>query len=249
MIELLWNAPVGEAKMSKMLEALGLRDHDRVLDVGCGCGEVLVRTCERYGIQGKGIDTSTEHLAEARRRAGERVTDSKLQFIEANAEVFEIESESLELVMCLGATHAFGLGSDAVKRAICRVTEMIVPGGQILVADGYMRQSKPLEYREFLGDDIPDDLTHASIVSMGKEQGLVPMAAWTSSEEEWDDFEWTYQRIVEQQAAENSNDPSILEKRDRRREWMDAYLKLGRATLGYGTYLFRKVIVHCGDKL
>ena len=62
---------------------------------------------------------------------------------------------------------------------------------------------------------------------------------WTSNDE-WDDFEWSYQRIVEQQAIANPDDKKVFEKLVRRREWIDAYLKWGRDTLGYGAYLFRK---------
>jgi hypothetical protein len=77
---------------------------------------------------------------------------------------------------------------------------------------------------------MPDKMTHAANVAVGKEIGLVPMAAWTSSEDEWDEFEWTYQRIIEQHAADTPDDENVITKLARRREWMDAYLKWGLCT-------------------
>ena len=239
MIELLWNAPVSEQKMAQYIETLGLHEEQRVLDVGCGCGEVLIRTIERYGIRGVGIDSSTEFVAEAKRRSNGRVAETRIEFVEANAESFDVEPESLDLVMCLGATHAFGLGSDAVRNAIEQMKRLTRPNGLLLVADGYMKQPAAPGYRELLGDSMPDDMTHTANVTTGQNLGLIPLGAWTSSVDEWDEFEWSYQRLVEQRAADAPDDDNVT-KRARRREWMDAYLTWGRDTLGYGTYLFRK---------
>ena len=117
---------------------------------------------------------------------------------------------------------------------------LIVPGGLLLVADGYMKQPASPDYRKLLGDSMPDEMTHAANVATGKELGLIPLAAWTSSEDEWDEFEWTYQRIVERNADESPDDRDVMAKLAERREWMDAYLQWGRVTLGYGVYLFKK---------
>ena len=240
-IELLWNAPVSDAKMAKCIETLKLQPAQRVLDVGCGCGEVLIRLGERYEIQGTGIDTSTESLAEAIRHAKSRVPDSLIGFEEADGKTYPVVPESLDLVMCLGATHAFGLGGDAFRNAFDQMIPWVKPGGLLLVAEGYMKQPAPPEYRKLLGDSMPDEMTHAANVSTGKVLGLVALAAWTSSDDEWDDFEWTYQRIVVRNAVMNPDDSEVMSKLSRRHEWMDAYLRWGRDTLGYGMYLFQKM--------
>lgn len=240
MIELLWNSPISEAKMAEYIEALGLRAGQRVLDIGCGCGEVLIRLNERFQIQGTGIDTSTDHIAEAKRRAKGRVTESAVRFVEADAQSFSVDLESLDLAMCLGATHAFGMGSDVYLHAIERIISLVIPGGLVLVADGYMKQPASPEYRKLLGDSMPDAMTHSANVATGKNLGLIPLAAWTSNVDEWDDFEWTYQRIVERNAETRPDDSSVMKKLAQRRAWMDAYLEWGRDTLGFGVYLFKR---------
>jgi SAM-dependent methyltransferase len=240
MIELLWNAPVSEAKMVRCIKTLELLPGRRVLDVGCGCGEVLIRLHERYQIQGTGIDTSPEYLAEARKRAAGRVSDASVRFIKADAREYRVEPDSLNLAVCMGATHAFGLGGDAYRNAIEQMAPLVVPGGLLLVADGCLKQPAPPEYRKLLGETMPDKMTHAANVATGKELGLIPLAAWTSSDDEWDEFEWTYQRIIERAAAERPDDRDVAAKLQRRRDWMDAYLRWGRDTLGYGIYLFKR---------
>ena len=240
MIELLWNAPVSEQSMSRYIDALDLRDNARVLDVGCGCGEVLIRVCRRYQSIGLGVDSSQAFLAEARRRASSCEPDLRISFDEADARSLALEEDSFDLVMCLGATHAFGLGPDAVERALGKMRSLVAAGGQILLADGYMKRPASPQYRQRIGDSIPDNLTHPSIIHFGHKYGLTPLAAWTSGVDEWDDFEWSYQRIVERKALEHPADDEVSKDLMRRRDWIDAYLKWGRDTLGYGTYLFRK---------
>ena len=88
-------APISEAKMAKYVEVLELRADQRVLDVGCGCGEVLIRLCERYEIRGTGIDSSSEHIAEAKRRATGRASDSQIRFVVADAQTFHVELDFL----------------------------------------------------------------------------------------------------------------------------------------------------------
>jgi len=238
MIELLWNAPVSEVKMQRMLDAMQPLRGMPVVDFGCGCGEVLIRLCQQYGVQATGVDSSSQHIAEARRRATVSGASDQLQFVVAAAATHPAPPGSLGAVLCMGATHVFGLGPDAVRNSIEAMSAMLAPGGQMLVADGYMKQPTPEGYKAFIGDSIPDDLTHAAIVAMGEQSGLTPLGAWTSTTDEWDEFEWGYQRIVERKAA--AGDAWAVERLDSRRQWMTAYLKWGRNTLGYGTYLFQK---------
>jgi ubiquinone/menaquinone biosynthesis C-methylase UbiE len=56
------------------IERLGVRAGERVLDVGCGCGQTLLQLAERAGPSGHvlGVDISPPMLA----RAGERAADS-----------------------------------------------------------------------------------------------------------------------------------------------------------------------------
>ena len=239
-IELLWNNPISETKMTRYTGALELQAGRRVIDFGCGCGEVLIRLTQRFGVQPTGIDSSPEHIAEARRRAEQARVDSPIDLIVGDVGVVDVESGSLDVAICLGSSHAFGGSANAFRVAIERMSAMVRPGGRILIADGYMKQPAAPEYRSMLGDSMPDEMTHAANVATGRDAGLIPLGAWTSSEDEWDEFEWTYQRVVERHAHEWPNKRDVIERLTRRRQWMDAYLSWGRDTLGFGIYLFQR---------
>ena len=163
-----------------------------------------------------------------------------VEFIVADAQQYTVEPASLDVVLCMGASHAFGLGATAYRNALERMFLMVRPGGQLLVTEGYAKQPVPDGYREFIGDTLTDEMTHEANVRLGTSLGLIPLGAWTSSEDEWDQFEWSYQRIIEQTATGPDTEEALAEKLIHRRKWMEGYLRWGRDTLGYGTYLFRK---------
>jgi SAM-dependent methyltransferase len=238
MLELLWNAPVSANKMSQVFETLALQANHSVLDVGCGCGEVLIRLHERFGISGRGIDVSNDCIEEACRRAEGRVNRDSVRFSKGDSKAVEIEPGSLDLAICLGSTHAFGLGHEAYVAALQRLQHWVRPGGRILVAEPFMQLHASPEYRAMIGDFPPDDRSHTANVLIGRNLGLTPLGAWASSLDEWDEFEWAYQRTTERRAVERPEDKDAARNRDCRREWMEAYLRWGRETLGYGTYLF-----------
>jgi SAM-dependent methyltransferase len=70
------------------MEALALRPGERVLDVGCGCGQTTVALARRVGPQGEvlGLDISRPMLEVARRRVAAAGL-SQVQLVEADAQI------------------------------------------------------------------------------------------------------------------------------------------------------------------
>ncbi|WP_309606739.1 methyltransferase domain-containing protein [Phenylobacterium sp.] len=81
-------APLGAAALA----ALAPRSGERILDIGCGCGQSALALAEAVGATGRvvGVDISAPMLAVARRRA-EAAAASHLRFLEADAQVHPFE--------------------------------------------------------------------------------------------------------------------------------------------------------------
>lgn len=56
------------AKLDLICRKLGLREDERLLDVGCGWGALVLHAAERYGVRAVGTTLSTEQAAYARER-------------------------------------------------------------------------------------------------------------------------------------------------------------------------------------
>lgn len=112
-------APISEA----LLERAAVSRGERVLDVGCGCGQTTLALAER-GAEVTGIDISRPMLARARERAGDR---PGIDFREADAAHASFEP-AYDLVF-----SRFGLMFfDAPKAAFANLRRALVPGGRLV---------------------------------------------------------------------------------------------------------------------
>jgi len=68
-----------EAKLELVCKKIGLKEGDRVLDIGCGWGSFLKYAAEKYGIEGVGITVSGEQVELARKSCSELPIEIRLQ--------------------------------------------------------------------------------------------------------------------------------------------------------------------------
>jgi SAM-dependent methyltransferase len=112
----LWN-PLSEAALDEAISLLALPPGARVLDVGCGRGEVLRRVAAAYNVQATGYDSDRALVDAAPPGLDIRVADSP-------------PDATFDLVLCVAASHALGGFPEALTE----------PGGQVLLGEGYWRQ-------------------------------------------------------------------------------------------------------------
>ncbi|HEV2249223.1 MAG TPA: class I SAM-dependent methyltransferase [Candidatus Limnocylindria bacterium] len=79
----LWTASADEtssqeAKLDLLAGILGLREGQRILDVGCGWGGPLTYLCERYGVRGVGLTLSPAQQAAATERITRHGVDAQV---------------------------------------------------------------------------------------------------------------------------------------------------------------------------
>ncbi|MEZ6014728.1 MAG: methyltransferase domain-containing protein [Planctomycetota bacterium] len=209
-----WNSPAPLARVLEVIQRLQDAPLARVLDVGCGTGELLAALAAR-GAQAVGIELD-EGLARAARLVA---PGARIEARDAGAAPLP---DGFDLVACLGASHAFGAGPGALTSAAVALAAAAKPGGYVLVGEGFQRQPLPAEYAAFLGEPNGIERTHAENVLELERHGLDVVHAITASEAEWDEFEWDFYR------------------RRGQRVWRDAWLRSGRATMGFGVYLARR---------
>jgi SAM-dependent methyltransferase len=236
--DLPFHNPLEPGRIEEVLALLRVDRGARVLDVGCGRGELLIRIADRFGAGGLGIDDSELQIAEARRKAQERVFYAGVEFMVADARTGELPGAPFALTACLGAMHAAGA---TLPESLERLAGLTAPGGYVLIADGYWRREPDAAYLEALGataDELPD---YPGLLQAGIDAGLEPMYATVTSEAEWDRYEWRLIYNGLRFAADNPDDEDAADVR----AWAEAarsrYLVPGgRETLGFALVLFRR---------
>jgi SAM-dependent methyltransferase len=222
-------SPLSEQSVDSLLEKLDLAPGARVLDVGCGKAEMLVRAVERYAAKGVGIDPNRSFIEAARR-------NSRVVLHAATVQEIELEPGSFDAALCIGSTHAFG----GYRQALGALGVLVRSGGALALGEGYWKQPPAPGYLEVLGGGVDEFTSHEANIEAGVALGFKLRFAATSSEAEWDAYEGPYAAAIERFAVEHPEDPDRDAMLARSRGWYAGYARWGRSTLGFGVYLFEK---------
>lgn len=112
-------------RLKAALELAGSVDGKRVLDLGCGRGEI-VRYCLEHGADTVGLDFSFDALELAK-----TILPSKSSIIRADGQNLPFQSASFELVFALDLVEH--LYNDQLERLLSEVYRILVPGGRLIV--------------------------------------------------------------------------------------------------------------------
>jgi SAM-dependent methyltransferase len=223
-------SPLPTAKLDEMIEVLDLGPGARVVDLGCGKGELLRRIASRYSINGVGVDRSGALLEEARRR-----TPGSVTFVLADLTAFE-SGAPFELAASVGASV------DGFRATLERLAGLVRAGGLVLLGEGYWRRDPDAAYLEALGASREDYTDYEGVFAAAAEHGLEPRYAVTASTDDFDRYEWRWSLNGERYVAAHPDEPAVPEFLAWIRNGRRRYIELGgRETLGFGLFLFARV--------
>ncbi|MFF9479550.1 SAM-dependent methyltransferase [Streptomyces sp. NPDC014733] len=225
-------SPLDDASVHRLL-ARGLpRGDERVLDLGCGGGEWLLRALEaRPEASATGVDLSEDALAQAREGARARGVAERLALHRQPAAEF-VSAEPFDLVLSVGAAHAFG----GLLPTLAAAREHLAPGGRVVIGDGFWERTPSPEAVGMLGDFADLATTLDRVVA----DGWTPVDGHISTRQELDAYEWACWGTLAAWALDHPDDPGSAEALAtahlRRSEWLRAY----RDTWGFLTLVLRR---------
>src|SRR5262245_20846447 len=141
---------------SKLLDSLALRGDERILDLGCGRGAVLLLAAERLGT-GRAVgvdlwnksDQSGNSPAATRRNAAAEGVADRVELHTGDMTALPFANDSFDVVLSNVAIHNIK-GADQRDAAIDEALRVLRPGGRLMIADifGVERYTRRLRSRQ-----------------------------------------------------------------------------------------------------
>ncbi|MFI9424787.1 SAM-dependent methyltransferase [Streptomyces achromogenes] len=224
-------APLDDDAVRGLLDRALPHDGGRVLDLGCGGGEWLLRALTaRPGLRAEGVDLSERALADARRAARRLGVEDRLVLHREDAARFTAP-HAFDLVLCVGSSHAFG----GLLPALAAARGHLAPGGRVLVGDGYWDREPSAEAVALLGDldDLPTTLARVGA------DGWTPVHGHLSTRRELDDYEWAWTGTLASWALDHPGHPDSAQALATATAHRDEWLRVYRDAFGFVCLVLR----------
>jgi SAM-dependent methyltransferase len=225
--------PMNEPDVDGAIAALALPPDARVVETGCGAGEMLLRVLEAHpGATGVGVDPDEDALGRARAAVAWRLPGREPVLIEAPAAEAGLEPGGFDLVVNVGASHAHG----GFPQALGELAALARPGGGlVLFGEGYWTREPSPEFLMALGGATVDELPLGldALSAAAREAGLEPLAAAACSEADFAAYE---EGLAAE--AERYDDAEAVAYARRTRE--RRALPGGTSTLGFALLTLRR---------
>lgn len=225
-------SPLDDDSVRRLMQRGVLRGDERVLDLGCGTGEWLLRALATSPeLHAEGVDISEDALAQARQAASHLGVQDRLVLHRQEATDFT-SSYPFDLVLCIGSTHAFG----GLLPTLAAARKHLAPGGRVLIGEGFWERDPSQEAVEMLGDVTDLATTVDRVVA----DGWAPVDGHVSTRRELDDYEWACWGSLSSWALDHPADPDSSQALEtattRRSEWLRVY----RDTWGFVSLVLRQ---------
>lgn len=229
--------PAGSARVDRAIQLLQLPPNSTALDIGAGKCEWLARIATRYQTHCTAIEPAHLFAQEARGLHSALIANNQLTIIESTASDYLASHPTISsnTTLCIGSSHAF----ETYHKTLDALIKHTKPGGTLILGEGYWKKKPDPDYLKLLGGEESELTSHAANIQAGIDRGLTPLWCTTVTDDEWDEYEWTYSRNIENFIRDHPTDPDAPARLTRSRSWRNTVMNGGRDTLGFGLYLFR----------
>ncbi|MFZ1700931.1 MAG: cyclopropane-fatty-acyl-phospholipid synthase family protein [Pyrinomonadaceae bacterium] len=118
-------------KIDHSLRKLRLQPDETLLDIGCGCGSLVIRAADHYSVTATGITLSEEQFAGANSAIEERGLQKKANVRLADYSVLREEGKQFDKIISIGMIEH--VGKENLSGFVETVEKLLKPGGLALL--------------------------------------------------------------------------------------------------------------------
>jgi SAM-dependent methyltransferase len=187
--------PMTATDLEAVADVLNPLPGQRVLDIACGHGELLIRLAERAAIAGVGVDLSPWVIVRAHREAAQRPLQGTVKWWLGNAHELPV-SPRRDIVTCLGASWIWH-GFAGTVRALATRTR---PGGRIAIGDLRLRDGADADVVFAEHGRVSTKAEQAAVLAAA---GVTPLLAFDAAPSSWLAYQDRILESVESYAEAN----------------------------------------------
>ena len=229
--------PISSERLDALVEALDLAPGARIVELGSGKAELLIRLLRRWpGTTAEGFDRNPWFMAEARAAAEAAGVAGRLSIIGTDAPGTLLSGRAVDLAIAIGAT---GIVGDQAE-TLAFLASIVVPGGLVVFGDGvWTGEPDPAGLAAFGMARAELATGAAGFTALGRAAGLEPISVDLVSTDEWDAYEASYAGAIDAWVAANHDDPERATFEARAAGMRSSYESWRRASMGFAIGIFR----------
>ena len=206
--------PMTPHSLDELLGYLAPADGERMIDIACGHGELLIRAAEKAQIDGVGLDLSPWVLVRAAERAESRNLSGSVDWWLGEGAAID-KDQSWEVATCLGASWIWH-GFMGMLRALAARTR---PGGRLAIGDLRTKTGIDQSTLESVIGPGTSMTTEDDQIRAIRDQGLEPVHCYVSPDEAWAG----YHRLVIESADTYQGPEPAIDAKTMAREWQQEF--------------------------
>lgn len=215
--------PTSTEKILLLGSYLRLSAESRVLDVACGKGGPAAILAAAYGCRITGVEIRPGFADAARERVVAAGLDGLVEIRTADGAGIELEPDTLDAALCLGAAFVWGSIADAAAA----LRPAVRPGGFVAIGEPYWK-APSRDDDGYVDMAVTADRFTATGVAL---TGII-----ATSDDDWDRYESLHWRAMEEWLAEQPDEELRARHEQRRAD----YFRSRRPLLGWAIFVGRK---------
>ena len=226
--------PTSPEKILLAGRILGLAPSQKVIDFGCGFGEVLRLWAEQFGISGLGIDLRPYACERARQKMASHGLAERIEIACGEAREYPFEAHSYDVAACIGATFIW----DGFVPSLRAMRQAIRPSGKLAVGEVFwLTDSVPPAYARMEHFDTELELLQAARV-----EGFELEAILRASPDDWDAYITGDWRGMLRWIEENPQHAEVEQVVKALHESQDEYMSYTRKYCGWAIFLLSPAV-------
>jgi SAM-dependent methyltransferase len=226
-------SPVSGEQLIKVGKYLDLTEQSRIIDFGCGKGELLALWGQHFGISGLGIEIRKSCVAHASQRIARANLSDRISVIEGKATDTITEREEYDYAVCIAASYAW----EGYQKAIAKMRDLIKPDGKIVIGE-------PHWIKEQL---IPDHcekepfFTEPELLAITQEEGFDFEYMFRANREDIDNYEAKHWQGFVKWIEDNPDHPDRNQIIEHLHKNQREYFEFDRDNLGWAIYILNPI--------